>query len=150
MEIKRSDLPQLFLRIALSASFLSAVADRFSLWGQPGTPLVSWGDWNNFVTYSNSVNAFVPSNVAYVLAIVATAFEIALPVFLLAGYKTRITAFISGTLLLLFAVAMTFSFGPKPALDYSVWTAAGAGFLLSTLSSFPYSVDHLLAKNKRH
>ena len=32
------------LRVALAAGFLSAVADRFGLWGMPGTPGVAWGD----------------------------------------------------------------------------------------------------------
>jgi len=32
-----------FLRLALGISFLSAVADRFGLWGVYGQPNVSWG-----------------------------------------------------------------------------------------------------------
>jgi thiosulfate dehydrogenase (quinone) large subunit len=31
-----------FLRIALAISFLSAVADRFGLWGAYGQPNVAW------------------------------------------------------------------------------------------------------------
>ena len=31
------------VRVALAATFLSAVADRFGLWGPPGTPGVAWG-----------------------------------------------------------------------------------------------------------
>ncbi len=38
-----------FLRIALAISFLSAVADRFGLWGSPGAANVAWGDWPTFV-----------------------------------------------------------------------------------------------------
>jgi hypothetical protein len=33
------------LRVALAFSFLSAVADRFGLWGQFGVDGVSWGDF---------------------------------------------------------------------------------------------------------
>ncbi|HBL44992.1 MAG TPA: DoxX family protein, partial [Planctomycetaceae bacterium] len=31
-----------FVRLALAASFLSAVADRFGLWGAVGTGEVAW------------------------------------------------------------------------------------------------------------
>ncbi len=37
------------LRWALAVTILSAVADRFGLWGPPGTANVSWGDWPHFV-----------------------------------------------------------------------------------------------------
>lgn len=32
----------LLLRLALAASFLAAVADRFGLWGAPGAPGLAW------------------------------------------------------------------------------------------------------------
>ena len=34
-----------FLRFALGFSFLSAVADRFGLWGAFGEPRVAWGNF---------------------------------------------------------------------------------------------------------
>ena len=36
-----------FLRQALGTAFLSAVADRFGLWGADGQPNVSWGTDNS-------------------------------------------------------------------------------------------------------
>lgn len=33
-----------FLRLALGATFLTAVADRFGLWGPAGAANVAWGD----------------------------------------------------------------------------------------------------------
>lgn len=42
----------LFLRIALAFSFLSAVADRFGLWGPLGTPNVAWGDLKAYHDYT--------------------------------------------------------------------------------------------------
>ncbi len=137
---------QLFLRVTLSVSFLSAVADRFGFWGAPGSASVSWGDWQSFVSYSNSVNSFVPAALGNVLAILATTLEVLLALLLLAGYKLRLAAIASGVLLTLFALAMTISFGIKPSLDYSVWTGAAACFLLSTVSSNAYSLDGLLSK----
>jgi len=38
-----TEIARLFARIALGASFLSAVADRFGLWGPYGAKNVSWG-----------------------------------------------------------------------------------------------------------
>src|SRR5204863_8325968 len=41
---KPVDIATLLLRIAIALAFLSAVADRFGLWGPPGKQGVSWGD----------------------------------------------------------------------------------------------------------
>lgn len=146
MESKRLTFSQLFLRIALSFSFLSAVADRFGFWGLPGSRGVTWGNWQNFVAYSNSVNSFVPESLGEVLAVFATVLEVILPLLLLVGYKLRQVAFLSGILLAIFASAMTISFGFKPAFDYSVWTGAGACFLLGSIGTYRYSLDGLRVK----
>jgi uncharacterized membrane protein YphA (DoxX/SURF4 family) len=148
MKTTTTTLSQAFLRLALSVSYLSAVADRFGLWGAPGTPGVSWGNWQNFVAYSNSVNSFVPPFLGNVLAIVATTLEVILPALLLIGYKIRLASMASGIVLLLFALAMTISFGMKAPLDYSVWTGAAASFLLSALPTHPYSLDQAIASNR--
>jgi putative oxidoreductase len=148
MESKALAYSQLFLRIAVSACFLSAVADRLGIWGAPGDAGVAWGNWENFIHYSNSVNSFVSPGIGRILALVATSLEILLSVLLLLGYKTRFTALASGTLLLCFALAMTISFGIKSPLDYSVWTGAAGCFLLSALPSYSYSIDHAMNKNK--
>lgn len=146
MESKTLTFSQLFLRIALSFSFLSAVADRFGFWGLLGSQGVVWGNWQNFVDYSNSVNSFLPKSVAEVLAIFATALEIILPLLLLIGYKVKQVAYASGLLLLAFETSMTISFGIKAPLDYSVWTGAGACFLLGSIGNFRYSLDEILKK----
>jgi uncharacterized membrane protein YphA (DoxX/SURF4 family) len=142
MNQKKVDVFQLLLRIAISFSFLSAVADRFGLWGNPGDVNVSWGNWDNFIAYSNSVNSFASPQISSGLAIIATVLEVLLSLLLLLGYKTRQAATASGVLLLGFGLAMTFSFGIKPSLDYSVWTAAAGSFLLSAVSTYRYSIDH--------
>lgn len=146
MEARTLTFSQLFLRIALSFSFLSAVADRFGFWGTPGSNGVVWGNWQNFVAYSNSVNSFLPESIAEVLAVVATVLEIILPLLLLVGYQLRAVAFLSGMLLATFGIAMTVSLGFKTPFDYSVWTAAGGCFLLSSISNFRYSLDGTLKK----
>lgn len=147
--MKMKTFSQVFLRTALSVSFLSAVADRFGLWGMPGSKSVSWGNWSNFLEYSNSVNSFASPEIGTLLAYVATALEILLPLLLIIGYKLKWVSLFSGILLVSFAIAMTLSFGLKPPLDYSVFTGAAAAFLLSTIGSYNYSLDnYILAKNK--
>lgn len=148
MNTKAATLAQLFLRITIAVSFLSAVADRFGLWGTPGSNFVSWGNWQNFVAYTNSVNSFINPNWGNAMAGIATFLEIILALLLLVGYRIKIAAITSGILLLLFAFAMTISFGPKPAFDYSVWTAAAAAFLLATLKEYRYSIDYIILKHK--
>lgn len=143
----------MFVRIAVATAFLSAVADRFGLWGAPGSLNVMWGNWENFVLYSNSLNSFVSDEIGELLAIIATGLEIIFALLLLAGYKTRIISFGSGILLFLFAGAMTSAFGIKSTLDYSVWIGVGACFLLGTVKEYYFSLDHylkneILAKKK--
>ena len=45
-----------FLRCALGLGFLSAVADRFGLWGAFGQPNVEWGNFSRFLEYTHSLN----------------------------------------------------------------------------------------------
>jgi hypothetical protein len=59
-----STMPRAFLGV----TFLLVVADRFGLVGRPGTPGVSWGDWERFVADTRPVNAFLPARFAPTLA----------------------------------------------------------------------------------
>lgn len=132
---------KLFLRFALSVSFLSAVADRFGWWP---TQISVWGNWENFVTYTQVINPWLPTALVSPAAIAATAAEVIFPVCLLLGFKTELVAKLSGILLLLFALAMAFSTGIKGAFDYSVFTASAAAFALSTLKEKYLEVDSVL------
>jgi len=77
------------------------------------------------------------------LAIVSTCAETLLGVLLLLGWQTRITAFSSAGMLLLFAVTMTAALGIKAPLDASVFSAAGGAFLLAGCAEYPFSIDQL-------
>jgi uncharacterized membrane protein YphA (DoxX/SURF4 family) len=134
---------QLFLRIAFAISLFSAVADRFGLWGPPGSPNASWGDWEHFLAYSNILNAYAPPFLGSILAIAATAAEIIFGLMLLLGYKTRIAAWGAFLLMIAFALTMTFSIGPKAPLNYAVWTCAGAAALLGSVTRYKWSIDDL-------
>lgn len=133
MKIDSQRIATLFLRLALGASFLSAVADRFGLWGAYGQPHVAWGSFARFVQYTAQLNWFLPSQLIAPAAWTATALETTLGLLLILGLFTRLAALLSGVLLLLFALAMTFAFGVKPPLDYSVFSASAGAFLLASL-----------------
>ena len=50
----------LFARFALGASFISAVADRFGLWGPYGAKNVSWGRFRSFRGIHGRGDVFLP------------------------------------------------------------------------------------------
>jgi len=138
---KLLDLSALALRLALAASFLSAVADRFGMWGKSGEPRVSWGDFAHFVAYTKRLTSIVPQHLGPSIAWIATVAEIVFALALVVGWQTRAAAFLSGSLLLLFALAMAFSLGIKAPLDFSVFSAATGAFLLSGLDRYKLSLD---------
>ena len=133
----------LFWRLALGLSFLSALADRFGLWGAFGRPNVSWGSFARFVAYTGKLNWFLHEALIPALAIIATCAEASLGLCLVIGWYTRTAALLSGILLILFGVTMTVALGVKAPLDFSVFSAAGGAFLLATCPEFPFSVDKL-------
>src|SRR5690242_18545351 len=112
------------LRLALGVSFLSAVADRFGLWGVYGQPNVSWGNYARFVDYTAKLNWFLPAAMIPALAMIATIGETVLGLLLVLSWNTRIVALLSGGLLTTFALTMTGALGVKAPLDFSVFSAA--------------------------
>jgi uncharacterized membrane protein YphA (DoxX/SURF4 family) len=132
---------QLFARVAIGAGFLSAVADRFGLWGQAGEKGVAWGNFEAFTAYVAKLNWFAPDVAIPLLAWMATGAEVVLAVALIAGVSTRLAAAASSLLLLSFAVTMTMAFGPKGPLDYSVFAAAAGALLLATCDRYAWSID---------
>ena len=122
---------QWFLRVALAAGFLSAVADRFGLWGPAGAANVAWGAWQPFVDYVAKLNWFAPPASTPILAWAATVAEVVLGIGLLIGWQLRWFALAAGLLLLSFAITMTLALGVKAPLDFSVFAAAAGAFLLA-------------------
>ena len=135
-----------FARLALGVSFLSAVADRFGLWGALGAPHVAWGDFAHFITYTATLNWFLPRPMIPALAWLATGAEVTLGIALILGVFTRTTAFLSGFLLLLFALAMAIALGLKGPLDASVFSASAAALLLATAERYPFSIDSIFRR----
>lgn len=133
---------KLFLRLAISVGFLSAVADRFGWW----SPDVSaWGNWKNFIDYTGLINPWFPSKTIPVIGAIATGAEILFALFLLIGFKTEFFAKLSGLLILAFGLSMTFSTGIKGPLDFSVFSASAAAFALSLMKEKFMEVDSLMS-----
>lgn len=128
---KLHNIAAMILRLALALGFLSAVADRFGLWGPPGTPNVAWGTFDAFIEYTGLLLWFLPGGLVPFFGWIATVTEVVLAIGLLAGYRVRWFALASASLLLTFAVSMTIALGIEPAFTYSVWTATAAAFLLA-------------------
>ena len=133
------------LRIALAAAFASAVADRFGIWGQPGTKGVSWGDLSHFNAYVAKLNWFLPAAIIPALSWITTALETLLALALLIGWQIRWISLASALLLSSFAFTMAVALGLKAPLDYSVFTAASAAFLLFAVTSFITNNKHINA-----
>jgi uncharacterized membrane protein YphA (DoxX/SURF4 family) len=146
MSLRSGILSSVVLRFGLGLGFLSAVADRFGLWGAFGQPNVEWGNFSRFLEYTQTLNWYVPAAMIPTLGIIATSAEILFGLLLLVGWHTRSAARLSGLLLLTFGTAMTLALGVKAPLNFAVLTGVGGAFLLANCESFPFSVDELLLR----
>jgi len=144
-----AELVSLFARFALGASFLSAVADRFGLWGSYGAKNVSWGDFAHFVEYTGAVMSLFPSSLTVSFAWAATIAETLLGILLIVGFKIRMVSVLSGLLLLSFAMGMATGLGIKTPFDYSVFSAAAAAFLLAFWKPDGFTLDKLLSRSTK-
>ena len=78
-----------------------------------------------------------------VLAWAATFAELLLGAALVLGFFTQVAALLSGLMLLAFALTMTFALGVKAPLDFSVFSASAAVFILAACGKYPLSIDAL-------
>jgi uncharacterized membrane protein YphA (DoxX/SURF4 family) len=135
----------IFARLALASGFLSAVADRFGLWGEPGTGQVGWGSFERFTQYVQTLAPYLPDELVVVVAWVVTFVETLLAGCLLLGMKTRWAALGSAITLIVFALSMFLFDGFETPLSASVFTAASAALLLmlAPRGSYAVSFDNL-------
>lgn len=133
---------KLFLRLSLSLSFLSAVADRLGWWGS--SVAVAWGNWGNFIDYTRTINPWLPEALIPAAGTIATGAEVLFAICLLVGFKTELAARWTGVLLLVFALAIIFSTGIKGSFDYSVFSASAGAFALSLMKEKYLEVDSLM------
>lgn len=140
-QVKCARYAVVYLRVSLGAGFLSAVADRFGIWGPPGARLVAWGNFHNFLRYTAILNPWFPHSWIPVVGWLATICEASLGVALLLGFRTRAVAFCSGLLTLAFALGMICGVGVKAPLNYSVFVISAAAFVLANQKVDLWSAD---------
>src|SRR5260370_37082768 len=143
-----TEIVRLFARFALGASFLSAVADRFGLWGPYGAKNVAWGNFAHFVEYTGAVTSLFPRSLTVSFAWAATVAETLLGILLIAGFKTRLASVLSGLLLLSFAMGMATALGVKTPFDYSLFSASAPAFLLAFWEPDRFTLDKLLNRSQ--
>ncbi|MER0244389.1 hypothetical protein AAHZ94_20775 [Streptomyces sp. HSW2009] len=118
-------------RLALAAGFLSAVADRFGLWGEAGTNAVAWGDYDAYLAYVHDLAPYLSGGLVDVAGGAATAVELVLGGTLLLGVWVRLSAWASAAVLCGFALSMFFFADFEAPLNSSVFSAAAAALLLA-------------------
>lgn len=136
----------LFARLALAIGFLSAVADRFGLWGEPGSGVVSWGTYGRYLDYVHDLAPYLAGGFLDAAGWAATAAELTVGVTLLLGIAVRLSAWASTGVLLVFALSMFFFSHPEAPFSASVFSAAGLALLLALAPAGTYalSVDQKL------
>lgn len=134
---------KLFLRLALGVAFLSAVADRFGLWP---AAVSAWGHFDAFLAYTATLAPWAPASLLPALGWAVTIIEMVLGIWLILGFKTKLTAQLSGLLILSFGLSMAITSGIKGPLDYSVFSASAAALGLSLIPGDFLSVDLLFRK----
>lgn len=133
---------QLFLRVALAIGFILPVMDRLGLLGKPGAGMASWGDWEHFISYTNSLMPYLSRPLANLFGFLATIAEALFGVCLLVGYKIRYAALGAAILTFIFAICMATSHGVSAPFKYPVFVFTGAALTLSGLTSFRWSIDY--------
>lgn len=103
-----------------------------------------WGNWGSFLSYTQLINPWFPEPLIPAIGIIVTVAEIVFAVCLIVGFKTELFAKLSGYLLLVFALSMTFSTGIKGALDFSVFSASAGAFALSLMNEKFLELDKLI------
>jgi len=73
MSLRWSGFSSVVLRYGLGLGFLSAVADRFGLWGAYGQPNVEWGNFARFLEYTHLLNWYLPEGMIPTLGVLALA-----------------------------------------------------------------------------
>lgn len=118
-------------RYALSAAYLSAIADRLGWWGEPGTPNVTWGSIDNYNKFVAILNPWASEPLVPVVGWTATSLEAIFAGCFITGYKVRPAAIGSAGLLASFAIAMAYNLGVQSQLNYSVPSAAACSLLIA-------------------
>jgi putative oxidoreductase len=141
---------QLLLRCALGITFLTPVLDRLGFLGPSGTGNIEWGNWENFISYASTLMPYFNRSITNVMGGIATASEFLIAIFLMIGFKTKYAALGSCLITLTFILFMATSVGIQKPINFGVFTAAAASFLLSHITEYKWSIDDMIeSKHKQ-
>lgn len=115
----------------LGLNFAGAVADRFGVFGPPGTDRVSWGSWPAFLGYTARLLPGLGAGPVLAAAVAATGLEIALAALLISGWQRRWVGKASAGLLLVYLVSMAVTVGIDAVATYALPTLIGGALLVS-------------------
>lgn len=132
---------QFLLRLALGVGFILPVLDRLGLLGAPGSYAVSWGNWTNFINYTNSLMPYLNRQLASFSGAIATIGEVVFGIMLIIGFKIKWAAYGSFALTLVFALSMLFFADYRAPFNYSVFVVSFSSLLLATLPAHKWSID---------
>jgi len=116
----------IFIRVFLGLMYLWVVAERLGILGPVGNLGVVWGNFDNFLEYTATLNPWFPRVVSDILGYFVTFLEVVLGVLLVSGIRLKEAALASLALLLVFLLSMIFSIGFKESFDYIVFTVVAA------------------------
>ncbi len=139
----RISIAQLVLRLALGIGFLLPVMDRLGWLGAPGGGNASWGNWANFVAYTNTMLPFLSKGGASFMGLIASIAEVLFGICLIIGFKPRMAALGAAILTLVFGLCMAIFLGIHAPFKYPVFVFTGAGLLLSSIPEYKWSLDKL-------
>jgi len=139
-------IPQLLLRCALGITFLTPVLDRLGFLGPLGTGNIEWGNWENFINYTSTLMPYFDRSVTNIMGGIATVGEFLIAIFLIVGFKTKYAALGSSLITLTFTLFMATSVGIQKPINFGVFTATTASFLLSRIAAYEWSIDNLIEK----
>lgn len=109
-------------RFTLAVIYFWVVADRLGLLGKAGNMGVVWGNFDTFLDYTATLNAWMPRAVSDILGYVATIIEIILGLLLMTGIRLKEASLVSASLLFIFTLSMAVSLGVSSALDFIIFT----------------------------
>lgn len=113
----------------VGSELVGAVGDRFGLFGPPGSPAVSWGDWSHFQAEAARL---VPwDTLVFPAAVAATVAELVLGTLLIVGPWHRWTGKATAGLFVVYLIAMIPGMGATSILEYAVPVLIGGALVSS-------------------
>lgn len=140
----------LFLRLTLAFTLLAFVADKLGLFGEPGTPTITWGDMDNFSVFLQTMLPFMPENTTQKLAVFFTVMEVILALMLLFGLKVRWAALGTGIYSLVLSMLMLVFVSLKAPFNYSLVLMCGAAFLLACCPIYKFTLNGVKKRSTYH